>query len=431
MTAAGTVQLRFTFLLREIENLRAARGVRAIGMVLIRLSGLRSVNEMHDYDGGDQLLENFARRLKAVARPQDRVFQINGTTFALLIHNPSHQGHAVLAAERIAREARVPVQLESGNARLQAHMGVALWPDSAVDATMLLRQCELAVAESRERDEAYVVYDKALATARGCNRDLPVFDVEEVLERGEFELYYQPQVALRSGKLVGAEALIRWHSPGNGVQAPASFLAGVENSRGIHALFAFTLKAALRQACEWTRRMPDFKVSVNMSPGNLEDPDLLDAISDSLGVWGLPPEQLVLEITETALMRDARTSAVKLAQLRALGVRLAIDDFGTGHASLSYIRDLPADELKIDRSFVAPVRTSERDRRIVGSVIQLAQAVDMRVVAEGIEESAVMQTLQSMGCDIGQGFYFGAPMPADRFNAVWISRFGKLPSIRA
>jgi len=431
MSTVGTPQLRFSFLLREIASLSAARGVRSLGMVLIRLAGLQAVNEVHGYSTGDQLLEDFGRRLTTIARPQDKIFQINGTTFALLIHNPTHQGHAVLGAERIAREARVAVDLPAGRMRLSAHMGVALMPESATDAASLLRQCELAVNESRERDEPYTVYTRELGASRGISPDQSAFDVDEVLQRNELQLYYQPKIELRTGRLAGAEALVRWDCPTKGIVPPAAFLPAIENSRGIHALFAFTVNAALRRACDWVQRVPGFKMAVNMSPGNLEDPDLIEAIADALGVWGLEPDQLVLEITETALMRDARTSALKLAELHALGVRLAIDDFGTGHASLSYLRDLPADELKIDRSFISPVLSSERDRRIVGSVIQLAHAVNMEVVAEGIEDAGVMQVLQGMDCDVGQGFYFGAPIPADQFYAQWVARFAKDNAARA
>jgi diguanylate cyclase (GGDEF)-like protein len=431
MSTVSTPQLRFSFLLREIENLSAVRGVRSLGMVLIRLAGLQAVNQSHGYSAGDQLLEDFGRRLRTIARPQDKVYQINGTTFAFLIHNPSHQGHAVLGAERIAREARVALELPTGRMRLSAHMGVSLMPESAADAASLLHQCELAVAESRELDEPYTVYTRELGTNLGSSSEQSAFDVDEVLQKNELELYYQPKVDLRSGRLSGAEALVRWDSPTNGIVSPGVFMPAIENSRGIHALFAFTLNAALRCACEWAHKVPDFKMAVNMSPGNLEDPDLIEAIADALGVWGLAPEQLVLEITETALMRDARTSALKLAELKALGVRLAIDDFGTGHASLSYLRDLPADELKIDRSFVAPVLSSERDRRIVGSVIQLAHAVNMEVVAEGIEDAEAMQVLLGMNCDVGQGFYFGAPIPADQFHAEWVARFAQSSKARA
>ncbi|MGI9329339.1 MAG: putative bifunctional diguanylate cyclase/phosphodiesterase, partial [Gammaproteobacteria bacterium] len=420
MSAVHAPRLSYSLLLREIDNLAAAPGVRSLGMILIGLTGLRAVNDGHGYAVGDQLLEDFGRRLTGIARPQDKVIQVNGTTFVLLIRNPAHKGHVVLAAERIIRETRVAVDLPVGSLRLSAHLGIALMPESATDADSLLRQCELAAKESQERKQSYTVYENELGATRGDSCEHLAFDLDEVLKRNELELYYQPKIELRTGRIAGAEALVRWNSPTEGLVSPSAFLPAVEGSRGIHALFAFTLKAALRCTHDWSKRIPGFKMAVNMSPGNLEDPDLLQAISDSLGVWALEPDQLVLEITETALMRDAHTSALKLEDLHALGVHLAIDDFGSGHAGLAYLRNLPADELKIDQSFISPVLSSERDRRIVGSVIQLAHAVNMGVVAEGIENAEVMQVLQSMDCDIGQGFHFGAAIPADQFEAQWV-----------
>lgn len=265
------------------------------------------------------------------------------------------------------------------------------------------------------------MYSDDLA-ASGAGESRADFDIHEALDKSELEMHFQPKVYLDSRQLAGAEALIRWNHSREGVLPPAAFLPGVERGRGIHALFGFSLNAALRQACGWSRRVPGFAMAVNLSPGNLDDPYMIDAVADALGVWGLDPDRLILEITETALMRDPRASAARLQALHELGVRLAIDDFGTGHASLAYLRDLPADELKIDRSFIAPMLTSERDRRIVASVIQLAHAVNMKVVAEGIEDGEVARILQDMGCEVGQGYYFGRAVPADRFATDWVSK---------
>jgi len=421
MDLAGTPRFRYALLLREIDDLRAADDFQSVGLILIRLAELEAVNATFGYIGGDRALEQFEQRLLSVARQRDRVFRVGSTSFALLIHNPSNEGHAVLGAERIAREAREPVLLGARRARLNAHMGVSVLPDLAGSTEELLRQCELALQDSRERDAPYTVYSDGLA-ARGAGHARADFDIYEALDKSELEMYFQPKIRLDSGQLAGAEALIRWNSPREGMLPPAAFLPGVERGRGIHVLFGFSLNAALRQACEWSQRVPGFAMAVNMSPGNLEDPYLIETVGDALGVWGLDPERLILEITETALMRDPRASAARLQALHELGVRLAIDDFGTGHASLAYLRDLPADELKIDRSFIAPILGSERDRRIVASVIQLAHAVNMQVVAEGIEAGEAARILADMGCEIGQGFHFDRPVPADRFATEWVSK---------
>lgn len=420
MDLAGTPRFRYALLLREIDDMRVADNCQSVAMILIRLTGVDAVNANFGYIGGDRALEEFEQRLLAVARQRDRVFRVGSASFALLIHNPSNEGHAVLGAERITREVREPVILGTRRARLHAHMGVSLLPGLAGGTEELLRQCELALEDSRERDEPYTVYNDGLAALANAQARAD-FDIQEALDKAALEMYFQPKVDLGSGKLSGAEALIRWNSPNDGVLPPAAFLPGVERGRGIHALFGFSLNASLRHACEWCQRVPDFAMAVNMSPGNLEDPDLIDTIVGALGVWNLEPDQLVLEITETALMRDPRASAARLQALHELGVRLAIDDFGTGHASLAYLRDLPADELKIDRSFIAPMLSSERDRRIVASVIQLAHAVNMKVVAEGIEDPEAVRVLHEMGCDVGQGYHFARPAPAADFAAGWVA----------
>ncbi|UCG71695.1 MAG: EAL domain-containing protein [Chromatiales bacterium] len=419
MDLAGTPRFRYALLLREIDDMWTAEDFRSVGLVLIRLAGLEAVNANFGYIGGDRALEEFEQRLLAVARQRDRVFRVGSTSFALLIHNPTNEGHAVLGAERISREAREPVLLGARRARLQAHMGVSLLPELAGGTEELLRHCELALDESRDRDEPYIVYSDGLA-AGSAGHARADFDIHEALDKAELEMYFQPKVHLGSRELAGAEALIRWNSPRDGVQLPEAFLPGVERGWAIHALFGFSLNAALRQACDWCQKVPEFVMAVNMSPGNLEDPYLIDTVTDALGVWNLDADRLVLEITETALMRDPRASAAKLQALHELGVRIAIDDFGTGHASLAYLRDLPADELKIDRSFITQMLTSDRDRRIVASIIQLAHAVNMQVVAEGIEDGDAAQVLQDMGCEIGQGYFFNRPLSAGNFATAWL-----------
>lgn len=412
---------RYSLLLREIDGLITATDVHAVALVLIRIDGFGAVNQCFGYLGGDHVLEEVQGRLNGIARTQDCCFQINGTTFALLIRNPLHEGHAVLAAERVVREVRQPVRIGNAQTGIKVHMGIALLPEPATCAEELLRQAELSLIMARQRDERYQVFTPELA-GNGDGRLRQVwFDVEEAIKQGEFELHFQPKLCLRTGRLHGAEALLRWWRPGEGLLSPAYFLPALEATHGIRTILRFALNSALRQAADWIATAPDFSIAVNVAAANLDDPDLVDVVADCLGVWGFPPAQLVLEITESALMRDTAASAVVLERLRGLGVRLAIDDFGTGYSSLAYLRDIPASELKIDRSFVIAMANSERDRRIVGSVIELGHAVGMEVVAEGIEDANSMQALKAMGCDIGQGYYFSRPCSAEVFACEWVA----------
>ncbi len=389
--------------------------------MLIQLSGLGEINGRFGYLGGDAVLEEFASRLAGIVRVQDRSFELTGRTFALLIRNVLHEGHAVLAAEKVLRAAAQPVAIGAEQVRVKAHIGMALLPDTARTGEELLRQCEVALAAACQQDEPRIIFKQSkCGTSEGAGT-YTWFDAEEGLKAGEFEVFFQPKVALATGRLVGAEALVRWRHPELGYIPTGSFMPAIENSQGIRALLWFVLNSALRSAADWSVRYPGFGVAVNIAAGNLDDPDLVDIVGDALSVWSLPPGQLTLELTESSLMRNPAASRATLVRLRELGVRTSIDDFGTGYSSLGYLRDLPANELKIDKSFVAPVAGGGRDRDIVASIIQLAHAVELQVVAEGIENEEARATLAAMGCDIGQGYLFDAALPAREFGEKWIS----------
>ena len=413
---------RYSLLLREIDNLRFVEDVSTIALVLIKLDGLQEVNERFGYLGGDKVLEETALRVANIARDQDQTFEISGTSFALLISNPLNESHAILAAQKIAKVAAVPIAIGTGRARVKARMGISMLPDTAVNAEELLRQCETALGEARNRDESYIVCKSEPLHAQDTAL-ITNFDLTEALEKGQMELYYQPKIFLQAGRLAGAEALIRWQSPRAGTIPPGYFLPAIENTQGIRALFWFVLNSALRCAADWIERIPDFTIAVNVAPANLEDPDLAEIIENALNIWNFPARQLLLEITETTFMRDAGANVVMLNKLRNMGVRTAIDDFGTGYSSLAYLKDLPANELKIDKSFVTPIVADDTDRQIVDSIIQLAHAVGLEVVAEGIENADTLKALLTMGCDTGQGFHIARPMPASELETDWIEKF--------
>ena len=420
MNQAATIQFRYALLLREIQLLRERDEVESVGLLLIRVDGLPQINASFGYLGGDHVLEEVGRRILSVARPQDHSFAVSGNTFAILVCNPLNEAHAALAAERACREACENVALGSARVRVKLHIGISLLPHQAKSSEEMLRQCELALKVARHRDDRYLVFCPELEESGSRLSGSAWFDVDEALRKGEFTLNYQPKLGLRSGRLVGAEALIRWCSPSEGIISPGDFMPAIENTQGIRAVLWFALNTALRHMNEWQKITPQLTVSVNVSPANLTDPDLVDLVSDALGVWSIAPKDLVLEITETALMEVQVASAATMARLRELGVRLAIDDFGTGYSSLAYLRTIPAQELKIDRAFVESMTGSERDRLIVASIIQLGHALNMEVVAEGIESLDTMQSLAAMFCDVGQGYYFAEPLAADQFVEQWV-----------
>jgi EAL domain-containing protein (putative c-di-GMP-specific phosphodiesterase class I)/GGDEF domain-containing protein len=408
----------YSLLLREIENLGSEDGSIGIALVLLHLKGLGEVNRALGYLAGDKVLEIIASRMGGVGRDQDRLVPLSNSVFALLIRNPLNEGHAMLGAEKAVRVASDPVVLGHDRPRLRAFTGISLLPASATTAEELLRQCELAVEAAERREESCVVYTPALSAADSGEQEARA-DIDDALRQGEFEIHYQPKVNLRTGMLTGAEALARWRHPTRGLIPPAQFMPVIEGTDSVRILLWYVLNTALRQAAAWEQRWPGFRIAVNVSPRSLAEADLVALLADAIRIWTFPAKQLVLEITESALMSDPIEAAKRLRQLREFGVHVSIDDFGTGYSSLAYLRSLPASELKIDKSFVLTISKSETDRRLVESIVQLGHAVGLEVVAEGIEDEATLRMLEQMGCDIGQGYHLGRPVTAAEFEARW------------
>ncbi|MBL8199747.1 MAG: EAL domain-containing protein [Chromatiales bacterium] len=412
----ATASTGYSHLLREIDDLRAQRGVTGIALVLLQLDGVGEVNRSLGYTAGDEVLERVAGRLAAVGRVQDRIVALTRGVFALLVHNPLHAGHAALAAEKAIRVASESVDVTDGRARLRARAGVSFLPANATTASELLRQCEVAIREAGRRDKSHVAWSAAL-DGQATVASSAWFEIDDALHRGEFELHFQPKVNLRTGALSGAEALTRWRHPEHGLVSPLQFIPAIEGTDSARTLLRFVLNTSMRQAASWAQRWPGFTISVNASPTNLADADLGELIADVSRIWDFPVDRLVLEITETALMLDPDASTRRLHQLRSGGVKVSIDDFGTGYSSLAYLKNLPADELKIDKSFVQNIDHSEKDRRLVESIVQLGHAMGLVVVAEGIETEPMRAALVAMGCDTGQGYLFGRPVAAAAFDA--------------
>lgn len=411
----------YTRLVREIESLRANAGVSSMALVLLQLKGIDEVNKALGYSDCDAVLNTVAERVAGVAREQDRLIRLGGDLFALLIRNPLHEGHAILGAEKAVRVITEPVAIEANRVRLRASAGIAFLASGATTTSEeFLRQGELAVRDAIAANGVHLVYQPELATSRQAPQALWA-EVDDALRQGEFEVHYQPKVDLRTGRLIGAEALARWRHPVKGLISPAQFMSVIEETDSVRTLLWYVLNTGLRQAAAWQQHCPGFKIAVNVSPTSLADADLVELLADVTKIWHFPVDQLILEITETALMRSPKESMGRLHQLRELGVHVSIDDFGTGYSSLAYLKVLPADELKIDKSFVLPITHAATDRRLVESIIQLGHAMGLEVVAEGIEDEATARALVAMHCDIGQGFHFGRPLAAADFKTRWLS----------
>ncbi|MGH9102659.1 MAG: putative bifunctional diguanylate cyclase/phosphodiesterase [Acidimicrobiales bacterium] len=404
-------------LTRALE--RGARRGEQVGLLFFDLDGFKTVNDSLGHDAGDELLQVVAERLVAACRKGDAVARLGGDEFAVLLDEDVSEAQAVAISRRILASFREPCLLRSQEVLLSGSIGIALSPGGAGDAGALLRDADTAMyvakANGRGRFELF--------SPEMQDRAVEHLEMQGALQRGlvqhEFVLHYQPIFDLATGRLEGAEALLRWRSPERGMVPPAAFLPAAEQGGLMVSLGRWVLREACARAGEWRRRVPGLSVSVNVSPRQLVEADLADQVAEALAWAGLEPSNLVLEITEGSLLRDVEETRRVLGELKGLGVRLAIDDFGTGASSLSHLRAFPVDILKIDKSFVDGLSSSSADgAAFIRTIVSLAETLQLRTVAEGIEDEGQAAALVSLGCGSGQGFLLARPLDAQRMRRL-------------
>jgi diguanylate cyclase (GGDEF)-like protein len=391
-----------------------------LALIVLDVDGFARLNATHGFEFGDRALQHLAAQLRQVARTHDYLARIGGDRFALLLPRVMNSGHAELAVQKLQRLLDVPFQSGEHQARLAVTVGVALCPQHATHPDYLLRLAEKALASAREAG-----VNCAVAPDGGPSLDLSEFwdieiELDGALQRGELAMHYQPQVRVSDLRPVGVEALMRWHSRSRGVVSPDVFIPIAERSGLIKKLTIWALNTALRQAAQWKHPWGELSVAVNLPAALVAQYDLPDLVENAMKLWGGEGIVLVLEITERSLM-DARHSFEILSKLRALGARVSIDDFGTGYSCLAYFKDIPADELKVDRSFVSQLLTESSSVHVSSLIVDLAHRFGLTVVAEGIEDEATLVALRQLGCDTAQGYLFGKAVPSDELQA-WLNR---------
>jgi diguanylate cyclase len=388
----------------------ADRQLRPAALLLLDLDRFKDVNDTLGHHHGDLLLNEVATRLAGVLRQVDTVARLGGDEFAVLLPDATADG-AVAVAQKVRSALHQPLTLDGVGLDLDASIGIAVYPDHGGDAAELLQHADVAMYAAKQTHAGFVVYDPAV-DQHSPKRLALLGGLRRALERDELVLHYQPKADLHTGQVLGAEALVRWQHPTHGLLGPGEFIPLAERTGLIHPLTRWVLDAALRQAAEWRQAGNHLSMAVNVSTRSLLDRDFPDHVADRLAAWQVPAASLVLEVTESAVMADPALALEILSRLHALGVGLALDDFGTGYSSMAYLKALPVDELKVDRSFVGQMATSTSDAVIVRSTIDLGHNLGLHVVAEGVENQATWEELAALGCDTAQGYHLGRPMPA-------------------
>ncbi len=404
-----------------LDRIRRSGGDLAV--MVIDLDGFKTVNDSLGHPAGDRLLQVVAERFAGLLRSEDTVARLGGDEFAVILEDLKHGGDAAEVARKLLASLSAPVDIGDHTALVTASIGIALFPQDGDDNTALLSAADTAMYQSKlgGRNTFHFHHgDMALAVRRRLDFEQ---GLRRALECSELEVWYQPQVDLTGGGLVGAEALLRWRDPKVGLIPPGDFIPLAEETGLIIPIGDWVLNAACADARRWREQFGwDGKVSVNVAGPQIERGDFHFDVLRALGKHALPAQALELEITETFIMHNAENALGVVRQLRALGITTAIDDFGTGYSSLAYLKHLPIDRLKIDRCFVKDLPGDRDDAAIVAAVIALGTSLGFTVIAEGVETEAQRDFLIRAGCDQGQGYLFGRPMPAAEFEAYLVSR---------
>jgi diguanylate cyclase (GGDEF)-like protein len=410
-----------TLLYERCEKAIAAakRNGRTAALLLIDLDRFKEVNDTLGHDHGDKLLVDVARRLERIVRRGDVLARLGGDEFAVLLADVPHRGIVGEIATRLHATLEQPFELRGVAVDLEASVGVALSPLHGDDVTTLLRRADVAMYEAKHSGTRIETYDVGRDPYSPERLSL-LAELRRALDEDELVLHYQPKISLATGQVIGVEALVRWQHPTRGLLAPGEFVPLAERTGMVADLTRWVLDAAVRQCRDWREEGLDLPVAVNLAAGNIVDAALPDATAATLDRHGIPGDRLECEISEHTVMSDPRRAGEVLARLRDLGVRLSLDDFGKGQSSLSYLKRLPLDEVKIDRSFVAGMADDDDDAAIVRSTIDLARHLGLEVVAEGVETAEVVDGLRDLHCDIAQGFHFSRPLPGDALRA-WLA----------
>ena len=395
---------------------------REVALLMVDLDKFKQINDTLGHACGDQLLCGVAARLNDLVEGAGLVARLGGDEFAVVIGGTNATERAKKLSKRMSIAfSQTPFAVGARQLRVNVSIGIAVYPKDCGTVDALLSNADLALYHAKAAGRGgYVLFEHGIRDELESRLSLEA-DLGRAVEKDEFELYYQPQVNLKDGKLVGAEALIRWRHP-NGLVLPNDFMPAVNASMISDGVALWVMETACRQGRVWQRKGHDIRLSVNLSPSQFQLGDLAATVVSVLRNTGFSPSLLELEVTESILLEDDERALEIFRLIRDLGVRIAFDDFGTGYAGLAYLKKFPLDRLKIDKSFVSKLEANSDDMAIVGATISLGKLLGLSVIAEGIEDRVTAELLQSRGCEEGQGYYFGRPMPAAEFEKRFLTK---------
>jgi diguanylate cyclase (GGDEF)-like protein/PAS domain S-box-containing protein len=394
----------------------APRHENQVAVLFLDLDGFKHINDSLGHPIGDKLLKSVAERLVGCVRVTDTVSRQGGDEFVVLLSEAEQWEDAAVVAKRMLDAVAETHMIDQQELHVTTSIGVSVYPDDGQDAETLIKNADTAMYQAKENGRQTYRFFEPVMNVRAVERQSIEEDLRRALERDEFVLHYQPKIDLRTGRITGAEALVRWMHPTRGLLAPAHFIPIAEDSGLILPIGNWVLREACRQARAWLDAgVPVGTMAVNVSAMELGGENFLEGLFAILTETGLDPGALEIELTESVLMKHAASAASILLSLRERGVHVAVDDFGTGYSSLSYLREFPIDALKIDQSFVRQITATEDDTTIVTAVISMARSLNLRVVAEGVETPEQLAFLKARECDEAQGYHFSRPVPADQF----------------
>ncbi len=385
---------------------------RAIGVVALSVINIHELWYGVSYEAGDRVMAEVLKTVRASVRSSDTPVQTSDSAVLIILPNLAHEAQLTMAVNKLIDAFQAPVVIDSMTIYPNVRLGAAFDAEHELGGLDLLARASQATQKAEKQGRPYLIYQEDLDEETGWEIETAL---RNALQAGELELYFQPKISLREDRPTSCEALVRWHSAERGFIPPDVFIPIAEQSGLIEPLTRSVINLALQHLSSWKSHGVDVNVAVNISPQILRTPRFVDQLSQSLQFWNVEPTDLTLEITETVAMEMPAVTNAVLREARALGYRIAIDDFGTGYSSLSYLAELPADEIKIDKSFVGTMHQNAANHQIVAAIIDLAKRFGFSVVAEGVESMKIVQELQKLKCDCVQGYYYSPAIPGPDF----------------